>query len=339
MSALIKCVVWDLDGTLWPGVLAEGDAPTLRAGIAALFEALDARGVLQSVASRADADALDALARLGLRDYLLAPQLGPAPKSGALIEIARALNIGVDALLLIDDDPFERAEVQHALPAARALDAAALDQLLALEGIPQRALPGPRRRLLYQTEALREAAQRAFEGTPAAFLQTLDQRLLVRRARPDDLARAQELTERTHQLNATGLVLSAAALEARCARADALVAVAELRDRFGDLGVIGLAVADLTPARWTLRLLLLSCRVMSRGLGGAFLWALLKHARAAGAALELRFVHQPRNRPMWLALRLAGLREVGRDGDQLLLAAPDDLQAPPTPGLHLEVAL
>ena len=72
----IKCVVWDLDQTLWSGVLLEGDEPALRPGVRATIEALDRRGILHSIASHGDRVlALSALRTLGLQDYFLAPQI------------------------------------------------------------------------------------------------------------------------------------------------------------------------------------------------------------------------------------------------------------------------
>ena len=72
----IKCLVWDLDQTLWSGVLLEGDLPVLRPGVQTVVEELDRRGVLQSVASQGDPDlALAALREVDLQQYFLARQM------------------------------------------------------------------------------------------------------------------------------------------------------------------------------------------------------------------------------------------------------------------------
>ncbi|WP_160611550.1 HAD-IIIC family phosphatase, partial [Tsuneonella aeria] len=116
-----KCVVFDLDNTIWDGVLLEGPV-TVQPGIADLFRQLDARGVLLSVASKnARADAMARLEAAGLADYLLHPQISWAPKSEGLAAIAASLNIGTDSLLFVDDNPFERAEVAAALPMVEVL--------------------------------------------------------------------------------------------------------------------------------------------------------------------------------------------------------------------------
>lgn len=108
---VLKCVVWDLDHTIWHGVLAEGDTLSLRSGVADLVRELDARGVLQSIASRNEAVALEALQRFGLHEYFLIPELGTAAKSLSIQRIASRLGIAVDSIVFIDDEAYERAEV------------------------------------------------------------------------------------------------------------------------------------------------------------------------------------------------------------------------------------
>lgn len=338
-APLIKCVIWDLDGTLWPGTLAEGDRPQLHPELPALMEELDRRGVLQSVASRADERAHQALRAAGVAQYLLHPQLGPQAKSGSVQEIAQRLNLGLDALLLVDNDPFERAEVRFAHPQVRTLDAAQRGELLDLPGMPQEAATGQRRRLLYQQEEARQQAQASFQGPPEAFLRTLGLHLRLRRACLQELRRAQELTQRTHQLNTTGVTYSALELEALLQAPDHRVALAHLRDRWGDYGAIGLAVLRLEGEAWTLKLMLLSCRVMNRGISGAMLAALVRWARQQGHSLRADFVRNPRNRPMWLTYRLAGFQTLHQEGPRRSLQAPQGDAVEPPPWVQVEVDL
>ena len=95
-------MVWDLDGTLWDGTLIETEDPAalnLKLGIREIMAELDKRGILQSVASKNDeAAALAVLERLGIAEYFLYPQIHWNPKSGSLGQIAKCLNIGIDAL-------------------------------------------------------------------------------------------------------------------------------------------------------------------------------------------------------------------------------------------------
>src|SRR5258708_11166010 len=127
----IKCLVWDLDNTLWQGVLSEGNDVVLHDNIAMIVKELDGRGILQSIASKNDStSALKKVDELGLREYFLYPQVNWNSKSASIQEIAKLINIGLDAIAFIDDDPFEREEVKHQLSAVLCLDARELGGLL-----------------------------------------------------------------------------------------------------------------------------------------------------------------------------------------------------------------
>ncbi|MFD9903981.1 HAD-IIIC family phosphatase [Streptomyces sp. NPDC059063] len=339
----VKCVVWDLDNTLWHGILLEdGDAIAPREDIAEAVRALDARGILQSVASRNDEEAaLAALEKAGLREFFLAPQIGWHAKSGSVRRIADALNIGLDTFLFLDDDPFERAEVQSAHPAVRVAEATDGPTLLSRPDLAPAAVTadGARRRLMYQAEQRRSAAERDFTGAPEEFLATLGMRLTVRRAGPGDLARAEELTVRTHQLNATGYTYDHDELDAFRTSPEHTLLVAELTDRFGAYGTIGLVLLENGPDTWTLKLLLASCRVMSRGIGGILLHHLIERSRAQGVRLVGEFVPTARNRPMLVAYRFAGFTVVSEpdsEGSGLLLLEHRGDTVPAVPG-HLDL--
>ncbi len=106
----VKCVVWDLDNTLWNGILVE-DGPeklTLKQGIADTIRSLDERGILHSIASKNNREeALQVLKQFHLDHYFLYPQISWQPKSESVRAIARQLNIGADTLLFVDDSDFE----------------------------------------------------------------------------------------------------------------------------------------------------------------------------------------------------------------------------------------
>jgi FkbH-like protein len=318
----LKVVVWDLDNTLWQGILLEDGDVKPREGVVEAVRELDARGVVQSVASRNDeATALARLTELGLAEYFLVPQIGWGAKSESVRRIAEALNLGLDAFLFLDDDAFEHAEVARAHPQVRTAeytDAAALlgrADLAVVPGAPD----GSWRRLQYRTDLKRSDAEQGFTGTPDEFLATLGLKLTVRHAGPGDLRRAEELTVRTHQLNATGYTYSMAELdELRTSETHALL-VAEQSDRFGDYGTIGLVLVEQGTEIWTLKLLLVSCRVMSRGTGTVLLNHVIRRAMEQGVRLQGEFVPTDRNRPMQVAYRFAGFATVGEENGVMVL--------------------
>lgn len=322
-AAFVKCVVWDLDDTLWRGTLSEGDNVVLDPVALDVLRTLDERGILHSIASANDADlALDTLERLGVADYFLCPQIGWGAKSAAVGDVATALNIGIDTLAFIDDQQFQLDEVAHSLPAVRCLPVGELTGLVDRpEFNPLLSPESSSRRDVYRSMHARDSEERSFEGPPQAFLESLAMVCTVTAAEPDDLARAEELTLRTHQLNTTGITYSHDELRGLAVSPAHRVLVARLEDRYGSYGTVGLALLSATddePA-WTLELFLLSCRVLTRGVSAALLAGLAEAAAHQGHALRARFRPNDRNRAMNVALRFAGFAQVDEHDATLLL--------------------
>ncbi|WP_255431336.1 FkbH-like protein [Streptacidiphilus sp. PB12-B1b] len=306
-------MAWDLDGTLWDGVAVEsppGTLPELRPPALDAVDALTAMGVVSSIASRTDPAVLELVAadpRLAGR--FLAPQVGWCDKSVSLRAIAADLGIGVEALALVDDNPYERAEVAAMLPDAQVLRPDEVAELLAaLAGQP---VTGDARNRVgrYRDEEQRSRAGRSFDGPREQFLESCRMRLTLTRARPDDVPRFVELAARTHRLNSSGLELDADRVRGLLADGSHLLLTARLEDRFGDYGLIGAALVERGAAAWTVRLLALSCRVAGRGVSAAFLYGVMREARRCGAG-ELLVDSAPTsaNVELRLLFRQAGLR-------------------------------
>ena len=319
---LIKCVVWDLDNTIWQGILLEDTAVTLRPGIVNTIKRLDERGILHAIASRNDPQlAWHQLQQFGLADYFVYPQIGWQAKSHSVTAVAQALNIGLDAIAFVDDQPFERAEVAHALPEVYCLDSTAVDDMLQMPAFIPHAISDDarQRRRMIQANMAREQAEASFEGPTETFLATLQMVFTISQAQQEDLQRAEELTRRTNQLNTTGYGYSYEELLALSRSPDHLLLIADLQDRFGGYGRIGLALVECGMAVWNIKLLLMSCRVMSRGVGTILLTQIMRLAREAGAVLQAEFVANDRNRMMFVTYRLAGFKCIKADGSYSLL--------------------
>ncbi|MFD2762602.1 HAD-IIIC family phosphatase [Micromonospora eburnea] len=332
-SRPVKCVIWDLDNTLWDGVLLEDPQVRPRTEVLDAIRALDERGILHSIASRNDpATARAKLDELGIGDLFLHPQINWGSKAESVAAIARRLNLNPDALVFVDDQVFEREEVNSRHPTVRCFDATEAAGLPALPAFHPRFVTGEsrQRRQMYRADIDRDDAAAEFTGTSEEFLATLGMVFTIAPATTEDLRRAEELTVRTHQLNTTGRTYSYTELEALQRADDHLLLLAELTDRFGSYGKIGLALVELGPTVWRLKLLLMSCRVMSRGVGTVLLNEIQRLAAEAGVRLQADFVSNDRNRMMYVTYRMGGFREVHRDGDEVVLEGPPG-EAPASP--------
>lgn len=341
----VKCLVWDLDNTLWRGTVLEGDVVEVPDAIREVIVGLDSRGILQSVASRNDHDvAWERLEKLGLAEYFVLPQIGWGAKSASVRTIADQLNFALSAIAFVDDQPAERAEVAFHHPEVRCYPAEQAQSLLALPEFSPAVVTtdARRRRQMYQASRLREAERAEHTGSDEAFLSSLALRLRIERAGDEEITRVEELTLRTSQMNATGVHYSDQALRSLVADDQHEVLIASLTDRFGPQGAIGVILLERRPGAWHIKLLATSCRVVSFGVGAALLRWLTDEAARAAVALTAGFRRTERNRMMEVAYRFAGFQEPAEpsapagesaDGVQTLHLEPTRQDPPP----HLTV--
>ncbi len=318
----IKCLVWDLDNTLWRGTLLEDQEVTPHPDARALIRTLDDRGILQSIASKNDhALAEKKLRQLGLFDYFLYPQINWSAKSESIQNIATLINIGIDTLAFIDDQAFEREEVAFSHPKVLTIDATEIAQVANLAVMQPHFITedSRRRREMYQSDLRRKDVEDRFEGPKDAFLETLNMVLTIQRAKQDDLKRAEELTQRTNQLNTTAYTYDYDELSAFSQSPDYLLLVAGLEDKYGTYGKIGLVLVEKREKTWLIKLFLMSCRVMSRGVGTVMINYLRNMARADGVALEAEFVQNDRNRMMYMTYKFNHFREKEKRENWILL--------------------
>lgn len=330
----IKCVVWDLDDTVWEGVLLEGGAARLRDGVRETIVELDRRGILQSIASRnTHEDAVRRLEELDLAEYFLYPQINFGTKSQSVEKIAKLLNIGLDTFAFVDDQPFELDEVAQGAPGVRCYSAGLACSLPGLPEFTPRFVTtdSAMRRSMYQADIRRNTAEESFAGPKESFLESLDMRFTLGPVEDGDLERAVDLTERTNQLNATGLTFSHDELAALRFSDRHMLTISSLEDKYGTYGKIGLSLVEKGEDCWRIKLLLMSCRVMSRGVGSVQLNHIVRQALAAGKRPRADFVETPRNRMMYVTYKFAGFTEIEAQGNRLLLEYRGDAvpQFPP----------
>lgn len=309
----IKCVVWDLDHTLWNGILVE-DGPEnlqLRPGIVETIKELDRRGILQSIASKNNYDeAVQLLKTFEIDEFFLHPQISWGPKSEAISAIARELNVGVDTLLFIDDSEFELQEVKAAQPKVRVLNANQCFSLLDRKDcqVPVTA-ESMQRRKMYQVEGIRQQVARGFKDDYKAFLIDCNIKLKIQPLSDENLERVHELTQRTNQMNFSGNRYDRAVLEKVLHNFSLDTYVLTCDDRFGSYGIIGFGIVDNREPRLTD--LMFSCRVQSKRVEHAFLtYVLQKYAALTGKDFHANYRKTPRNAPSGQVFSDMGMKEI-----------------------------
>jgi FkbH-like protein len=314
-----KCLVLDMDNTLWGGVLGEAGVEGIQLGpdypgnVFLDFQrrvlALRDCGILLAVASKNNAaDVEEVFARhpscLLKREHFAALEVHWEDKAASVRRIAATLNIGLDTLVFFDDNPAERAWVREQLPQvhvievpesplgyARVLAECGCFDLPALTGEDRR------RAELYVQDAQRDELK-AQTTSLDDFLRGLEMTLTLGSVNAESLPRIVQLLSRTNQFNLTTRRHSAAEVQAMLDRG-AIAIWARLRDRFGDNGLIAAAIAmPEDEARWRLDTFLMSCRVIGRGVETALLAAVERLVRARGGrALLAEYLPTSKNQP------------------------------------------
>lgn len=324
----VKCVAWDLDNTLWRGTLVEDGEAALVARPEALdlVRQLDERGILQTALSKNNHDdAWRVVTRLGLQDYFLYPGINWGRKSENLRQIAQRLNINLDTFAVIDDAPFERAEISAALPQVRVYSDRQIGELLAMPPFDAPITVASRsRRQTYLENMERERVQADFGGDYDEFLRQCQMRLRVfTPRREDEIARALEILQRTNQLNLSGRRYAEAELREALADAQRQGIGLECRDRFGSYGIVGFAMLDEREDEPTLVDFCLSCRVAQKKVEHAFLrWLALRVGQRGAPRLLARLLRTPRNGPLLEVFRELPFETLRAEGDSSLLAMP-----------------
>lgn len=289
-AKFVKCVAWDLDNTLWKGILVEDGIEKLEINEEAvrLIKELDGRGIVHTILSKNDYEpALKAMEKFGLDEYFVFPHINWLPKSGNLQAAAKEINIGLDAFAFVDDSAFERGEVGEKCPTVRVFNAA---EIGGLSGRPEFNPPisaeSAGRRLSYRREMQRVAAASTFQGDYDEFLRSCKIELTMfdlHVAEADEYRRCYELIQRTNQLTLAGRRYSEGEFRALVAKAGMRAYGIRCSDRFGDYGIVGAILYSMSGDVAKVEEFVMSCRVAKKKCEERTLRQVAQEAKDLGA--------------------------------------------------------
>lgn len=314
-----KCLVLDLDNTLWGGVIGEDGiggiilGPTKEGAIYQDFQRfileLKQMGTLLAVVSKNNReDALEAIQNhpdmiLREKDFVSIKANWDA-KPINIDKLARELNIGLDSLVFIDDNPVERASVKMALPAVNVPEFPSNPVLLesfiravARDYFPMLRLTAEdlKKSEQYRTEQMRIEEKQKFTNLND-YLASLNMKLHICEVGDEDIARTAQLTQKTNQFNLTTQRYTEADIRHMCQSSDWKLWIGELEDRFGKYGKIILCLVKLDGTTAYVDTFLMSCRVMGRGVEAAFLDTIEQRLAASSIKqIKAKFLATPKN--------------------------------------------
>lgn len=272
-AQFVKCIAWDLDNTLWKGILVEDGENNLALNEEAVdvIKELDKRGIVSTVISKNDYDRVwPVLERFGISDYFIFPFINWLPKSGNLRAAAKTININLNTFAFVDDSAFERGEVSEQCPQVRVFKNTEIGDILGRpEFNPPISPESAGRRMSYQREMKRIAAASEFNGDYDAFLKSCRITLNffdLKQANDAEYERAYELIQRSNQLTLTGNRYEKENFRRLVLNKDRLAWGIRCCDRFGDYGIIGCVVIENEGSeRWRVKEFVMSCRVAKKG--------------------------------------------------------------------------
>lgn len=301
---ICKCLVVDLDNTLWGGVIGEEGMIGIALGSeypGAAFRQfqqaildLYKRGIVLAICSKNNpTEAIEVLEKhpdMLLRlEHFAAIKINWQDKAQNLQEIARELNIGIDSLAFVDDNPAEREWIQQQLPEVTVIDlpsnplgyAAALRQSPVFERLTLSSEDSQRGRYYAEQRQRQALAQSA--TSLEDFYYSLQMRLQVSLVTAATLARTAQLTQKTNQFNLTTKRRREPEIADLMSRSDWRIYTCGLRDRFGDNGLIGVVIGHQKGKILEIDTFLISCRVIGRTVETAILSVVMEKARQQGA--------------------------------------------------------
>ena len=329
-SAKVKCVVWDLDGTLWDATFVEAETPneiTLKPGVLDVIKELDNRGIIQSIASKNDHAAAKAvLEHLGIVEYFLYPQIHWNPKSGSVEEIAKNLNIGIDSLAFIDDTAFERKQVASVWPQVRTYDSAEIGDLL---NCPEFDVPATEesrnRRNMYRAEEKRNTLMNAAHTDIADFIRKCNLKLHVfTPATQEEKLRCYELIVRTNQLNMSGRKYTLEEFAEVLIRPGHKNFAFSCADDFGEYGVVGFGQYRIEDDTLVFSEFAMSCRVAGKFVESALFANLLKAEKCVSGKFEV--VKTKKNILLRNTLEQIGFKTAAETAEKIQYGCSADLQ-------------
>jgi len=314
-----KCIVLDLDNTLWGGIVGEDGPEGIElslggrgSGFIAFQQALldlHHRGILLAINSRNNfEDAMEVIRKhpnmILKEDHFASLRINWNDKAENIREIASELNIGTDSLVFFDDDPTNRAAVQAFLPEVEVPEmpkdpSQYVKFLLSLPFFSSEAITDEdkMRGNLYVTERLRREKEKLFSDKKE-FFKNLGLELRVFVDDDSSLPRLAQLTEKTNQFNVKKIPMSENDVLSYITSPEHAVFFGRMVDSFGDYGITNFAIVNIRGEHWEVEAFLMSCRVIGRGAELAFLSAIAQDGKKRNAkTISMQFIPTEKNKP------------------------------------------
>jgi len=316
-----KCIVVDLDNTIWGGIIGEDGFDGIRLGpqppgnafveFQKYLKALSQRGILLAINSKNNFD--DAIKVIREHPFMILTEsdfscmkINWNNKASNMQEISKELNIGLDSFVFFDDDPINRELIRESMPEITTPELPH-DPSLYSEVIQslhdfstfQITSEDTNRRQMYLEQKQRTESQNSISDI-SEFLKKLNLEIEIKKTNSFTIPRISQLTLKTNQFNLTTKRYHEDQIKKLSEDKNILIGCAQIRDKFGDNGITGVFIVEKTNYdEWFLDTFLLSCRVMGREAEKAILYFIINEAKNNNIKrLKAKFIPTEKNEPI-----------------------------------------
>ena len=316
-----KCIVLDLDNTLWGGIIGEDGFDGIRLGpqppgnayveFQKYLKALTQRGIILAINSKNNFD--DAIQVIRSHPHMILKEddfacmkINWNDKVSNMKEISDELNIGLDSFVFFDDDPVNREFVKENMPEITIPDLphdpsqySEVIQSLHDFSVFQVTDEDAKRGKMYLEQKQRTESQKSSDNL-TDFLKTLNLEINIKKSDSFTIPRISQLTMKTNQFNLTTKRYHEDEIKKLSQDNKMLIGCAQIRDKFGDNGITGVFIVEkINSDEWFLDTFLLSCRVMGREVEKAILYYIINEAKKNNVKkLKAKFIPTEKNKPV-----------------------------------------
>ena len=317
----IKCVIWDLDDTIWEGNLKYSNKVELKPKIQEIIKELNNRGIIQSIASKNyKNDAIKKLEALDLNQYFVYPQISYDPKAILVKSILEFINIDEEFVAYVDDDEFELNEIKKAFPNIKIYKSEEYLKFLNLSEFQVNNISddSKKRTEYYKIMEKRIADEKEYIGLKEDFMR--NSRTVIKICKFDNsyLNRVVELIDRTNKYNngINNIVTKEHVLEYLKDRTCNII-VCSMKDKYGDYGIIGCMFFRKIDSKMVIDTFCISCRVLGRGIAVSIFSNVINNMFEKRKIKEVvcKVNYTKRNRESIVLLNLLKFDLINKDND------------------------
>ena len=292
---MVKCIVFDLDNTIWNGTLDANDDVELNENISEYIKKAFENGIVLAIASKNNYEqAYKKIVDLGIEKYFYKFYISWDDKYKAIKDLTNQLNISVEHILFVDDSDIELSEALYYIPQLQVLnvkDIALLNQYLNDNVILTD--EAKNRNKIYKILEQRKKTEE--QMSKEEFLKYCNIKISIDIAKEEDFYRINELLSRTNQMNLNNKILTVDELNKISKNEEYIIFSIRMTDIFADYGIVGTSIIEEREYTIEIKYFAISCKVEGRNIGKNVIEYIKKIAKKKKKNIEAKYIHNLKN--------------------------------------------